>query len=50
MAALATETAVARLFGERPGRVRAIVVSIVVGGVAGTATYKLLRSGGEQEG
>jgi hypothetical protein len=49
MAAMTTETAVGRLFGERPGRMRALMVSLIVGAGAGVMTYKLLRSEGDQE-
>ena len=41
------ETAGERLAGRRPSRLRALFVASVVGIAAGTATYKLLRSGGD---
>jgi 2-methylcitrate dehydratase PrpD len=49
MATAAAETVGSRLAGERPGRMRALATSTVVGFAAAALTYKLLRSGGEPE-
>jgi hypothetical protein len=50
VAALATETAAARLAGRRPSRIRALAVAGVAAVAAGTLVYKLLRSGGDADG
>jgi hypothetical protein len=38
-----------RLAGERPGRLRSLLVAAMVGVGSATLTYKLLRSGGDEE-
>ena len=48
MSSLAAETTAKRLSGERPSRMRALVVACVAAVAAGTVVYKLLRSGGEE--
>ena len=46
----ATETVVRRLVGERPSRFRALVVAAGAGIGTGTLTYKVLRSGSDDDG
>ena len=43
-----TETAAERLAGGQVSRPKALLVATIVGVGAAVATYKLLRSGGEQ--
>ena len=50
MTSLVTETAVEKLLGERPSRSRAFLVSCIAGVSVGAGVYKLLRSGGPDEG
>jgi hypothetical protein len=45
----AAETMGRRLAGERPGRLRSLLVAAMVGVGSATLTYKLLRSGGDEE-
>ena len=45
----AAETMGRRLAGERPGRLRSLLVAAMVGGGSATLIYKLLRSGGDEE-
>lgn len=49
MTAAVAEAAGERLAGRRPSRLRALFAASVVGLAAGTAAYKLLRSGGDAE-
>jgi hypothetical protein len=45
----AAETVGRRVAGERPGRMRALLVATAVGFGAAAMTYKLLRSGARAE-
>lgn len=49
MVANAAETVTKRIGGERPGRMRALLVATTVGFGAAVMTYKLLRSGAGDE-
>ena len=49
VATSATETVTRRIAGERPGRMRALLVATTVGFGAAVMTYKLLRSGAGDE-
>ena len=49
MTSLAVDTAVKRLAGERPSRVRAAAVASVAGFGTAALGYRLLRSGGGDE-
>jgi len=49
MTASAAETVTRRMGGERPGRMRALMVATTVGFGAAVMTYKLLRSGAGDE-
>ena len=44
-----TKTAVQRLAGKRPSRLRAFGVSVAVAVSTGVLTYKALRSGGDEQ-
>ena len=45
----AAETMGRKLAGERPGRLRSLLVAAMIGVGSATLTYKLLRSGGDEE-
>jgi hypothetical protein len=49
VATSAAETVGRRVAGERPGRMRALLVATAVGFGVATMTYKLLRSGAGNE-
>ncbi len=40
-------TVVERAMGQQPGRSRAVVAAVFAGAATAAATYKLLRSGGD---
>lgn len=43
------KAATERAIGLKPGRMRSIVAAMVTGGATAALTYKLLRSGGDDE-
>ena len=49
MSGMATEVVSERLVGGRPSGPRALLVSALAAAAAGVVTYKLLRSGGEDD-
>jgi hypothetical protein len=50
MTSIAAEAAGQRLAGERPSRPRALLAAFAVAAAAGVVVYKLLRSGGGEQG
>jgi hypothetical protein len=42
-------TVVERVAGGQPGRARAVAAAVVAGAATAAATYKLLRSGGDED-